>query len=1267
MSGSSKDQITKLNDNNYPVWKYKLELLLIKEDLWNIIEEELPIDADAAELAIFRKKDGKARAHIGLLIEDNQIIHVRNKHSAKEMWEALQDYHQKSTLSNKVRLLRKLCRTILPEGGNMQQHLNIMDECMDQLATLGEPIADALSVALYLSSLSESYGVLITALESRDERDLTKTMVKGKLLEEFRRRQEIEDLQNDEKALAVSNTFQVSQAFCYFCKKKGHLKANCRKFSIWKKKRDNAGTKHANTVQNNINNDEETFECLMVKDHIKVNISEWCVDSGASAHMCNNKSYFTNLKRMIHDSVILADGRNLPIEGVGIIDFRNAHNQKIRLTEVQFVPNLKCNLLSVSKLAKNGCNIVFKREKCEITKNGKTLLVVKSQNNVYKMKQEAFQVLNSNTSKCIHEWHKILGHRNLMDIRKLEAMSLGMKVDKCNHEDICEICLKCKKSRDPFPKESLTKTESKMDLIHTDVCGPLEVPTPRGNRYILTLIDDFSRYSHIYLMKQKSEVRERIIEFIEMVKTQEGKIPKVIRSDRGGEYMDAGLQNYFKSKGIKTQLTVPYTPQQNGIAERKNRTLMEMTRCMLQSSGINKHYWGEAVTTANHIINRLPTKSVQSTPYELWYGKQPSLNYFHAFGAPAYVHIPKDQRKKLDTTAKKLIFVGYEFGTKGYRLLDVDSNKIRISRDVTFINIGLNEHQTNVEIPSDTESINNEEVQQVQLSDSEGDQSSNEMILRRSARPNKGIPPKRLIAEINQVTQMLTDPTTYEEAIKGPNSQKWIEAMKEEINMLEIFGTWEITKLPPGEHAIGCKWVFKTKTDQAGNIVKYKARLVAQGFSQKFGRDYDEVFAPVANPTTLKILLTIAGKRRMTVKHFDIQAAYLNGDLSHEVYMQQPKGFSNGADGKVCKLVKNLYGLKQGAMEWNKKFNCVMQKYGYVQSNNDRCFYKKRCGNNDIYISNHVDDLVVAATDENLIAEFEKLMNKDFTLKNLGDISYYLGIHFERDDKGIFYMDQEKYIANKLHEFRLENAKDSCVPMNVGYMNAPKNEEKFESEEVYRKAIGSLLYLSTNTRPDIAVATSILARQVSDPKQHDWKEVQRVFRYLKATKSRKLKLSDDKHDETLKCYVDADWAGDQRDRKSNSGYCILFNGALISWASRKQTTVALSSTEAEFIAFSEAVKDIIWIKRLLADFEQRVDTPVQMFEDNQGCIKLLNNGTCNQRVKHIDIKYKFVQEYISKKEVTAIYCPTKTMIADMLTKPLDGSRLSQHVKAIGLL
>lgn len=280
-----------------------------------------------------------------------------------------------------------------------------------------------------------------------------------------------------------------------------------------------------------------------------------------------------------------------------------------------------------------------------------------------------------------------LGHRDPMVIKKLNSNGLatGVNMIDCGTKQFCDSCLRGKMTRIPFPQVSNSRTQATLDLVHSDICGPMQTVTPSGNKYMLTFTDDYSRYTVIYLMAKKSDLLEKFKEYVKMVETQYHKKPKILRSDRGGEYMGFNFKAYLKEKGIMHQPTAPYTPQQNGVAERKNRTLMEATRCMLIDSKLDKRFWGEAVRTANYLQNRLPTNITSKSPYELWFNKVPNLAHIRIFGSMAYAAIPKEKRQKLDDKAKCLIFVGYDDGSKAYRLLDTSTNLIQVSRDVRFI------------------------------------------------------------------------------------------------------------------------------------------------------------------------------------------------------------------------------------------------------------------------------------------------------------------------------------------------------------------------------------------------------------------------------------------------------------------------------------------------------------------------------------------------------------------------------------------------------
>ena len=1278
-----------------------MELLLTKEKLWNVVTDDVP-DPVTDD---WNTKDKQARATIGLLLEDSQLHIIRKETTAKATWTALQRYHEKSTLSSKVSLLKKICALKLTEEGDMSAHLAHMEDLVDQLASLGEPLAEHLTVALMLSSLPDSYGTLITALETRPEDDLTKELVKNKLLEEYSRRQEsgmvpaaIE--QRAMKAKDEKHSAATSRITCFFCKKPGHLKRDCRKYSEWKRKNPNHKVKQITETEDN-SLDEGSEEASYVCFAVYAEATDWYVDSGASAHMTSDLSFFTSLDTEHKRTVTLANGQKLLTAGIGegfVRCVSGDGDQLVKLTEVLHVPDLRGNLISVKKLTSKEFQVCFRGKQCFITKADKTIASATEHLGLYKLdiSDSVRQVFEGKQPECIHVWHNRLGHRDPNVIRDMDKRQTAKNfhIKPCTVLKTCECCLKAKMARKPLPKKSDTVSTEILDLIHTDICGPMQTQTPGGNRYFMTMIDDCSKHCTVYLLKHKSEAASKIKEYVKYVQTKFGKSPKIIRSDRGGEYTTGELQNFLKSEGIQMQMTAPYTPQQNGRAERKNRYLTEMTRSMLIDANMPNKYWGEALLTANHLQNRLPTSGEYITPEEKWSGRKPSLSYIRRFGCKAYMAIPAEKRRKLDDKAKKLVFVGYESGSKAYRLLDMTTDKIFISRDVHFIEGDHHDGQflssTAVKsTPVKSEKTDDAKLEQI-MPDFEvevnlfepqsegGTEPTGDLIEqpqqhtveeRRSARVNKGKPPQRLIEAANQVTNELQEPRNYQEALTSAESDEWIKAMNVEMQSLNKNKTWTLTTLPEGKTAIGSKWVYKAKRDETGNITRFKARLVAQGYSQKYGHDYDEVFAPVVKPVTIRTLLTIAGQSGMIVKHYDIEAAFLNGDISHEVYMKQPEGFEVNKDHYVCKLQKSLYGLKQGAKEWNKKIHDILCKNGFTRSENDPCLYSQ-CKNGDwIYIAVHVDDLILAATNSSLVKDFEDNMSKVFTLKKLGNLKYYLGMQFDRDENGIFSVHQQKYIEEKLHDFDLEDSRPSNIPMDPGYQKRQEVPEDMTDRELYRRAIGSLLYLAVNTRPDIAVSTSILSRHVENPKQADWIEVKRIFRYLKKTKDKKLKLgaTSENQNNDLIVYVDADWGGDAADRKSNSGYCMKFMGSTIAWRSRKQSLVTLSSTEAEYIALTEAIQEVLWLRRLLKDMNQEITCPITVFEDNQNCIRLLQNPKSSSRTKHIDVKYNFVRDLYQSKDIDLHYCASEHMIADLLTKPLESVKMRQLSMDIGLV
>ena len=936
--------------------------------------------------------------------------------------------------------------------------------------------------------------------------------------------------------------------------------------------------------------------------------------------------------------------------------------------------------MSVKSLTSKGYEVVFRDDKCMIMREDQLIITATERQGLYEL---CLWTTEQKEKQCIHTWHNRLGHRNPNTIKKMEnsVSAEGFSICHCSVTKVCECCIKGKMVRKAFPKESASKSTEVLELIHTDICGPMQTMTPGNKRYYMTIIDDYSRYTFVYLLNQKSEAASKVKDFVHRAQTQFQKTPKKIRSDRGGEYVNVELREFLKNEGIESELTCPYSPQQNGTSERKNRYLTEMTRCMLIDSSLPNKYWGEAIMTANYLQNRMPAAGDMTSPFEKWTGKKPQLHHLRQFGAKAFVLVPEQKRQKLDDRARELRLVGYEEGTKGYRLLDVTTDKIYVSRDVRFIEsdphvnhssqlnppeINTLEHDVDFNsVPSITANLHENDLVELPAAPGErNDVIDEKRVSTRPERANRGKPPERLIESINKVTTEYSDPRCYKEAVNSQEAQYWTSAMDEEIDSFTANKTWTLVELPEGKTAVGCKWVFKTKTDEDGNRVRFKARLVAQGFAQKFGSDYDEVFAPVVRPTTLRLVLTIAGHQKMTVKHYDVQSAYLNGELSHEVYMKQPEGYAVKSERLVYKLNKNVYGLKQGANEWNKKLNTILTDAGYNRSVNDPCLYVRQKDGHCMYILVYVDDLIAASTSSQMFADFERIMNNAVVMKDLGNLHYYLGLQFERDGNGFYKVHQRKYIEQKLNEFYLNECKGSSIPIDTGYLKMDTGDQEIANKEVYRKAMGSLQYLATNTRPDICIALSILARRVENPKQSDWTEVKRIFRYLKKTKEKKLCLGQMDNTTGLVCYTDADWGNDPTDRKSNTGYCFKYMGSTVHWKSHKQTMVTLSSTEAEYNALTEAAQEAIWMTRVLQDLNQNTDTVV-IYEDNQSCIHLLQNSN-SFRTKHIDTKYHFVRDLVKAQTISVVYCPSADMIADLLTKPLEAVRMNKLTTAMGL-
>ena len=521
--------------------------------------------------------------------------------------------------------------------------------------------------------------------------------------------------------------------------------------------------------------------------------------------------------------------------------------------------------------------------------------------------------------------------------------------------------------------------------------------------------------------------------------------------------------------------------EQNGVAERLNRTLVEAIRAMLLDTNLPHKFWAEAISTAAYLRNRSPTSAVEgTTPHEAWYGQKPRMEHLRVFGSTAYVHIPKDKRGKLDSKSRKCILFGYGSVRKGYQVFDPFTQKVSYSRNVKF------NEQDNGPSVEEEESVQNPLILTPIDEIQEGEGGSIEKLPAIEPEPptTKTLePPRRSTRDRRPVDYygsaqahiaMHHEPTTFEEAIRCPEKAKWNETMGKEIKSLKDNQVWELTTLPTGKKAITCKWVYKVKTNSDGLIERYKARLVARGFDQKFRSDYNETFCPVVHLESLRTLIALSTQHGLELHHLDKHL--------------------------VCKLWKSIYGLKQASRCWNVALDSHLRSMGFTQSMSDPCIYMSG-GEDTFYIGVYVDDMILAGKDETEMKRVKEELSSKFDIKDLGKLSYFLGMSIiQNQEEKKTWMGQPTYTEKLLSKMGMSDCKPVSTPVNPRnhLVKAAENEEAVDQQS-YQSLAGSLMYLATCTRPDIAYAVGTLARFSSKPNQSHWTAIKRVLRYLKGT------------------------------------------------------------------------------------------------------------------------------------------------------------------------
>ncbi|KAM2714488.1 hypothetical protein EV2_044230 [Malus domestica] len=991
------------------------------------------------------------------------------------------------------------------------------------------------------------------------------------------------------------------------------------------------------------------------------------------------------------------------------------------LHNVLCVPSFKLNLISVSKLTNtSSCFVIFTDKMCLLQgqRSGKMIGTGTEREGLYYLDNVMKTTCNSASivaSSSSQLWHQRLGHLSNTTLRHLSTCIKNLNF--CSIDD-CLICPLAKQTRAPFPLSSIT-TKAPFELIHVDIWGGYHVPTITGAQYFLTIVDDFSRCTWVYLMNHKSDARSYLITFIHLVETQFSTRVKVLRSDNGPEFL---MTQFFSDKGILHQTSCVSTPQQNGVAERKHRHLLNVARALLFQSHLPKKFWGDAILTATYLINRTPTPLLQGkSPYEILHHKQPAYAHLRVFGCLCFSSTHHHRPTKFDARATRCLFLGYPYGTKGYRVYDLHTGKIFISRDVIFhehvFPFSSSAAVSPLVFPHTQDTACDDPIihPSILLEQDSVDPSSSSPVspvsvsspflstspprLKRPTHapgylqqyhidinlPSRSVPSShsaltkvpgtpyplsdvltydRLSARHRAFTTSISaaiEPSSFSQAICDPH---WRLAMEEELAALAANRTWSLQPLPPGKKPVGCKWVYKIKFRSDGSIERYKARLVAKGYSQIEGLDYRETFAPVAKLTTVRLLLAVASVQQWHLHQLDVNNAFLHGDLEEDVYMSLPPGFGRKGETRVCKLHKSLYGLKQASRQWFIKLSCALRKAGYQQSKADYSLFVRNHDGKFTALLVYVDDIILAGNNIQAIEDTKSFLMKQFKLKDLGQLKYFLGIEIARSSKGIT-LSQRKYALEILEDAGHLGAKPATSPMEQN-LSLRKDEGQWVTDpSSYRRLVGRLIYL-TITRPDLVYAVHILSQFMEKPRTPHLEAAQRVLRYVKHTPGQGIFLSA-RSPIQLNAFCDADWARCRDTRRSTTGYCVFLGESLISWKSKKQNTVSRSSAEAEYRSMAATCCEVTWLKSVLQDLGIKHKRPVKLYCDNQAALHIASNPVFHERTKHIEIDCHLVRERVQSGMIETSHISTMKQPADIFTKPLSLYQFTTLLCKLGII
>ena len=1348
ISDDNRMKIEKLHGrSNWASWKFEMEMVLMEKDLWDVTtqEPETPSLTDK-----IKRQQQRARARIALSLDRSEQLHVRSIQSPAAMWEALCSiYDAKDQASQLVKRSQFLTMTMSTSEGIQSWMSRVKTEAANA-KDIGCSITDDDSISVLLNGLTDTYRTTRKVLLG--QASVAKTTLKWDDVTRALIADEASELASSEGVTAFwsdrdkpkdkrsgNKADNQKKGECFWCGKQGHWESDCRKKAAGEPKNEAAarqretkrpntgGKKKPSTYTASVEASPITFSAQVIGFRSVKETALHYLDTGTNEHQFLDRNDFTTYQPVGGLTVrTQTKGNQVSVIGKGNAVLRSVVNGRVEVLnfpDALHVPDGEANLVSFGALLEKGARIELSGTTINVYHGNRLAMVLTMKNRMWPIPVSPKKATStSGIPKALYSagpkpsmelWHQRLGHISPKTITRMANMVCGMEKVEGKLDGACTGCQLGKGHRDPFPTSS-NSTAKPLELVHCDIAGPMQTPSPDGSRFAVLFIDDYSRMHFVAIVIHKSDAFQIFKELVAMLERQTSYKIERFRTDQEPVFTTSHAANkYYGEHGITHETTVTYSPSQNGVSERGIRSTVESARAMIQTAmdmitfkQSDQRLWGEACKTSVYLINRTPHKPTgDTTPYEIFFGKKPDIGHLRVFGSVAYTHIPKEKRQGKFGAHRRLgIFVGYPDNQKAWKFFDPTNSTFYTAREASFFEISrietvdveedqgepedsFEEHRrseserlhgqgsnepSRLDLTNPTEPINDQEsglggadgqhdhgrqpegsFEEHRRSESErlhGQGPSQairsdltnptEAIHGRESGPGKAnqptqptrVQPERTnrprnewqqnLRALNAVISPSADniPKSFTDAMNSDESDYWTEAIHREYQSLEANGTWELVDLPKGRKAIDSKWVFALKRDVNGNIERYKARLVARGFKQEEGVDYFETFSPVARTSSIRIILALVAMYDYELAQADAITAFLNSSLDEKLYMKQPEGFeAKGKEDKVCLLVKSIYGLKQAGRNWYLQLCDHLHSLGFESNISDICVWVQFTDNGPIILATIVDDLIIAARTlkmtEDVILGLEKL----FKLRRIDKIEKFVGLEIIRDrpNRKIF-LGQQRYALEVLDRFDMTKCKPVSTPMDANQLRLYHGDGTPTDKREYLKAIGSLLYLATGTRPDLAYAVGLLSRYVAEPNHHHNAGVKRVLRYLKGTMDTMLTLGGNPTRGVIG-YSDASHADDPRTGRSTTGYVFTLGDGAITWSSKRQTLVALSTTEAEYLAGTEGAKEALWIKGVMEGMGIEAGK-LPLYGDNHGALALSDNSEFHARTKHFNLR-----------------------------------------------